>query len=65
MIGGVGQAYSFYVMFPTDCSLDPKESKVDVSKENVVVVVKKESAGLWRELKVGCSDTQTSVSWLL
>ena len=63
-----GQNYSFFVGFPSGCGLDCDDCSVDVSEENVVLVLVKseESSGAtWKGFTVGLNAAQSTVSYLL
>lgn len=58
------EKYSFYISFPECCSLDVD---VDVSEDNVVILLKKETAAdklahQWQKFFVGLNASQTTVS---
>ncbi len=64
-----GQNYSFFVGFPSGCGLDCDDCSVDVSEENIVLVlVKSEESGgtaVWKNFTVGLNAAQSTVSNLL
>ena len=64
MASGCGQGYSLFVRFPESRTLDPDDTKVDISEENVVVVLRKapESVGVWDKFEVGPNAEETVVS---
>ena len=59
------EKFSFYVSFPETCSLDVDDCSLDISEENVVVLLKKDppasSADLWERFYVGLNPNQTMV----
>ena len=65
MADGRGQGYSLFVRFPESHALSPDDSKVDISEENVVVVLRKapESVGVWDKFEVGPTAEETAVSF--
>ena len=61
-----GQNYSFFVGFPSGCGLDCDDCSVDVSEENVVLVLVKSeesSEATWKSFTVGLNAAQSTVSW--
>ena len=56
--------FSFFASFPTTCKIESSSYKVDVSAENVLVVVKKseECKGIWDKMKVGNDCAHNTVS---
>ena len=56
--------FSFFASFPTTCKIESSSYKVDVSAENVLVVVKKseECKGIWDKMKVGSDCAHNTVS---
>ena len=62
-----GQNYAFSVNFPTWCGLDCDDCSVDITDENIVVVLAKndESSGKeWQDFTVGFKGAQPSVSFV-
>lgn len=62
-----GEKYSFYVSFPGGCDLDVDDCSVDISQDNVVLLLKKdlpESSTdivlLWEGFAVGLNASQTT-----
>ena len=59
--GAPFQSYSFCAEFVDVCCVNPDSSTVDVSEDNVVLVLEKESKGLWEKFMAGLSSSQTQV----
>lgn len=65
-----GENYSFYVSFPEGCGLDVDDCSVDVSEDNIVLLLKKDTPESdetsaphqWDKFSVGLNASQTSVS---
>ena len=62
-----GKKYSFYISFPDCCDLDVDDCSVDVSQENIVLVLAKDLQEsdvvvLWDKFSVGLNASQTIVS---
>lgn len=64
-----GANYSFHVSFPEGCDLDVDDCSVDISQDNVVLLLKKDlpesDTGvfpLWEKFSVGLNASQTTVS---
>ena len=57
-----GKSYSFYVCFGEGCAIEGDDCVVDVSDDNVVVLVTKDSKGVWGKFQVGLNAQQTNVS---
>eukprot|EP00731_Ephydatia_muelleri_P031546 Em0023g53a len=55
--------FSFFASFPTTCKIESSSYKVDVSAENVLVVVKKseECKGIWDKMKVGSDCAHNTI----
>ncbi len=62
------EKYSFYVSFPESCSIDVDDCTIDISEENVVLLLKKDvsetadDTNLWEKFFVGLNANQTTVS---
>ncbi|XP_059174324.1 protein kintoun-like [Physella acuta] len=52
--------YSLYVRFSEDCCISPEHSNLDISADNVVLVVLKEksSRGIWDSFEIGIDESQ-------
>lgn len=62
-----GEKYSFYISFPECCDLDVDDCSVDISQENIVLVLTKDLPEsdivvLWDKFSVGLNTSQTIVS---
>lgn len=67
------EGYSFYVSFPESCSLDVDDCSIDISEDNIVLVLRKdtpaaaddddgETFSTWERFSVGLNSSQTTVS---
>lgn len=56
------RSYSFYVTFSDGCDIESDDCVVDVSEENVVILLTKETKGIWDKFYVGLNTSQTTVS---
>ena len=54
--------YSFYVSFSDGCDIESDDCVLDVSDENVVILLTKETKGIWEKFSVGLNTSQTTVS---
>ncbi len=61
--GASGKSYSFYVCFSEKCLLESDDCVVDVSDDNVVVLLTKDGRGLWDKFEAGLNISQTKVGW--
>ncbi len=55
-------SYSFCVCLSKECLLESDDCVVDISDDNVVLLLTKESKGLWQNFQVGLNPNQTEVS---
>ena len=59
--------FSFFASFPGDCKIEPSLFKMDVSQDNVVLMLQKaaDCKGLWEKMKVGSDCTHNAVRMCL
>lgn len=62
-----GEKYSFHISFPEGCGLDVDDCSVDISEDNVVLLLKKDMPETgddhqWKNFFAGLNSSRTTVS---